>query len=96
MRIENGIAFVENPLLCAAIWGDTNCIYNGKPKFTGYLNANADRIGRAFIEYCIARVMKIFRLPMCGYDSYSGGGSLVCIMSLMKKWCRMHVMSCLL
>lgn len=33
MRIENGIAFVENPLLCAAIWGDTNCIYNGKPKF---------------------------------------------------------------
>lgn len=76
MRIENGIAFVENPLLCAAIWGDTNCIYNGKPKFTGYLNANADRIGRAFIEYCIARVMKIFRLPMCGYDSYSEGACM--------------------
>lgn len=71
MRIKNGIAFVENPLLCSAIWGDTSCRYNDNLKFTGYLNANADGIGRAFIEYCIARVMKIFRLPMCGYDNYS-------------------------
>lgn len=69
MRVEGDIILIENQLLCAAIWGDTSCI-NLKPQFTGYVQANVDKAGRAFIEYCIARVYGIFRLPKCGYDNY--------------------------
>lgn len=68
MRIENNVALIENPLLCSAIWGDTKCKY--KTEFTGYVNANADHVGRAFIEYCLARIFSIFRLPQRGYDNY--------------------------
>lgn len=70
MKIKDNIAYIENSLLCAAIWGDTKCKQQNEPRFTGYVNANVDSVGRAFIEYCIARVMGIFRLPQCGYDNY--------------------------
>ena len=76
MRIENNIAFIENKLLHDAIWGDTDCIYNKKIKFTGYVQSNADLVGRAFIEYCIARVLNIYRLPKCGYDNYIYGSNI--------------------
>lgn len=73
MRIENNVALIENRLLHDAIWGDVDCIQNNTSRFTGYINANVDMAGRAFIEYCIAKVLGIFRLPQCGYDSYSRG-----------------------
>lgn len=66
MRIENNVALIENRLLHDAIWGDLECIY--EPRFTGYINANVDMCARAFLEYCIARELGIFRLPRCGYD----------------------------
>ncbi len=72
MRIEGDVAFIENRILCNAIWGDYSCT-NPVPDFTGYVQANTDPIGRAFIEYCIARVLGIYRLPQCGYDNYTYG-----------------------
>lgn len=66
MRIEKNVALIENRLLHDAIWGDLECIY--EPRFTGYIYANIDMNSRAFIEYCIARIFGIFRLPRCGYD----------------------------
>lgn len=71
MRIENNVALVENRLLHDAIWGDVECPHDKKTRFTGYINANSDPVGRAFIEYCIARNLRIFRLPQCGYDHYT-------------------------
>lgn len=69
MRVVEGVALIENRILCNAIWGDTSCL-NPKPDFTGYIYGNACKVGRAFIEYCIAKVYGIFRLPQCGYDNY--------------------------
>lgn len=68
MNIKDNVALIDNPLLCAAIWGDTTCKY--RTDFTGYMNANSDHVGRAFIEYCLARIYSIFRLPQHGYDNY--------------------------
>jgi hypothetical protein len=65
MRIENNIAFIENRLLHDAIWGDSKCNY-----CSGYVGAQTSLIGKAFIEYCISRIMGIHRLPKCGYDTY--------------------------
>ena len=62
MRIEEDVALIDNPLLRAAIWGDKSCLYKSV-KFTGYVQASIDKIGKAFIEYCIARALGIYRLP---------------------------------
>ena len=70
MRIEKDVALIDNPLLRAAIWGDQSCLYKSV-KFTGYVQASIDKIGKAFIEYCIARALGIYRLPNCGYDYYT-------------------------
>ena len=70
MRIEEDVALIDNPLLRAAIWGDQSCLYKSV-KFTGYVQASIDIIGKAFIEYCIARALGIYRLPNCGYDYYT-------------------------
>ncbi len=70
MKIVGEVAYIENRILCNAIWGDTSCI-NPVPNFRGYINASADFVGRAFIEYCLARVLGIYRLPQCGYDNYT-------------------------
>ena len=43
---------------------------------TGYVEANIDHVGKAFIEYCLARVLGIFRLPNCGYDNYTNSSVL--------------------
>ena len=64
MRIEKDVALIDNPLLRAAIWGDQSCLYKSV-KFTGYVQASIDKIGKAFIEYCIARALGIYRLPNC-------------------------------
>lgn len=69
MKIVDDVALIENRLLCSAIWGDESCGYKA-PRFSGYVNANIDKVGKAFIEYCIAKVYGIFRLPQCGYDNY--------------------------
>ena len=50
MRVEDNIALIENPLLCAAIWGDFSCIHQRGPKFSGYVNANADKACSGAIE----------------------------------------------
>lgn len=65
MRIVKNIALIDNRILCNAIWGDTSC-WMPRPPFKGYIQASADLVGRAFIEYCISRVFGIFRLPQCG------------------------------
>lgn len=65
MRIENNIAFIENRLLHDAIWGNNEC-----KNCSGYVEPRTSLIGKAFIEYCIARIMGIYRLPKCGYDNY--------------------------
>lgn len=70
MRIEENVALIESPLLCSAIWGNYSCLYPNC-KMTGYVEANIDLVGKAFIEYCLARVLGIFRLPNCGYDNYT-------------------------
>lgn len=70
MRIEDNIALIESRLLCAAIWGDTKCIYNRSLRFTGFVYSDIDKVGRAFIEYCVSRILGIYRLPQCGYDNY--------------------------
>lgn len=75
MRIEDDIALIENPLLCSAIWGDYKCLYSDC-KMTGYVEANIDCVGKAFIEYCLARILGIFRLPNCGYDNYTDTSTL--------------------
>lgn len=70
MRIVNDkIALIENELLCRAIWGDTSCRLM-KPRFAGYIQASTDKVGKAFLEYCIAKIYGIYRLPKCGYDNY--------------------------
>lgn len=69
MRVEEKVALIENRILCNAIWGDTSCL-KPVPDFRGYTQASTDKVGRAFIEYCIARVLGIYRLPQCGYDNY--------------------------
>ena len=72
MKIVDNVALIENRLLCAAIWGDESCV-NKAPRFSGYVNASIDEVGKAFIEYCIAKIYGIFRLPQCGYDNYLSG-----------------------
>ena len=72
MKIVDNVALIENRLLCAAIWGDESCV-NKAPRFSGYVNASIDEAGKAFIEYCIAKIYGIFRLPQCGYDNYLSG-----------------------
>ena len=70
MRVVGDVALIDNPLLRAALWGDQSCLYKSV-RFTGYVQASIDKIGKAFIEYCIARALGIYRLPNCGYDHYT-------------------------
>ena len=61
MRIEENVALIESRLLHAAIWGDTRCIFEKNQRFTGYVYSDIDHLGKVFIEYCISRILGIFR-----------------------------------
>ena len=69
MKIIDDVAYIESKLLCAAIWGGEVCLPNVK-YLGGYINPSIDGLGKAFIEYCVARACEIYRLPKCGYDNY--------------------------
>lgn len=62
---------IQNELLYGAMWGENQCKKFG---FTGYVNLDKGKLGRAFIEYCLCRIFDIHRLPGCGYDRFNESG----------------------
>lgn len=59
---------LTNELLLQAFWGGYICKNNYLTHCQGYFNADTGDYGRGFIEYCIARIFNIHRVP--GYEQY--------------------------
>lgn len=59
---------LTNELLLQAFWGGYMCKNNCLTRCQGYFNADTGDYGRGFIEYCIARIFNIHRVP--GYEQY--------------------------
>ena len=55
---------IKSPLLLDAFFGNAQCIKN----CSGYLYEDKNHLGRSFIEFCMARIFKIHRLP--GFESF--------------------------
>ena len=54
---------VTNELLLQAFWGGTMCRNNCFTQCTGYFYSDEYSFGRGFIEFCIARIFNIHRVP---------------------------------
>lgn len=59
---------LTNELLLQTFWGGYMCKNNCLTHCQGYFNADTGDYGRGLIEYCIAKVFNIHRLP--GYEQY--------------------------
>lgn len=59
---------VTNELLLQAFWGGTMCRNNCFTQCTGYFYSDEYSFGRGFIEFCIARIFNIHRVP--GFEQH--------------------------
>lgn len=59
---------LKNELLIQAFWGGLTCKNSLLPQCRGYFNSDSGDFGRSFVEYCVARIFNIHRVP--GHEQY--------------------------
>ena len=59
---------LTSELLLQAFWGGFMCENNCLTRCQGYFNSDDGNFGRGFIEYCVARIFDIHRVP--GHEQF--------------------------
>lgn len=59
---------LASELLLQAFWGGFICKNDYLPHCQGYFNSDQGNYGRGFIEYCVARIFNIHRVP--GHEQF--------------------------
>lgn len=59
---------LTSELLLQSFWGGYLCKNDCLTHCQGYFNSDAGDFGRGFVEYCVARIFNIHRVP--GYEQY--------------------------
>lgn len=78
---------LQNELLLKSFWGGYLCDKNKKLLHcNGYFNADQGDYGRGFIEFCIAKIFNIHRVP--GYEQYYIKDG--CQMNMFKEYCSLQ------